>query len=59
MDDDVLCIFGDGRAHGVGEIAKAVPLPESRFGRFWTFWPNSSSSSMTRGKGRRGRTPRG
>ena len=30
MGDDVLCIFEDGRAHGVGEIAKAVPLPESK-----------------------------
>ncbi|GAH93112.1 unnamed protein product, partial [marine sediment metagenome] len=28
--DEVFQIFGDGKAHRVGEVAKAVSLPESK-----------------------------
>lgn len=35
--DDVFYVFGDGREHGAGEIAKAVSLPESKVRKILDF----------------------
>ena len=35
--DDVFYVFGDGREHGVGEIAKRVSLPKSKVRKILDF----------------------
>ncbi len=59
MGDDVLCIFGDGREHGVGEVAKAVSLPEPKVRKVLDFLAEFGFIEYDKRKGKARASPAG
>lgn len=55
----MLCIFGDGREHGVGEVAEAVSLPEPKVRKVLDFLAEFEFIEYDKRKGKARASPRG
>ena len=57
--DDVLYMFGDGKAHKVGEVAKAVSLPKYKVRKVLGFLAKFNFIEYDRKRGRAKASPLG